>query len=441
MTALPPRRARVATRLRLVGPALPALAAELVELLHPGPGEGFVGPHRRIEGGLLTADGCLLVLPGLLGAAPEGDDLLLASRAPGGVALWRWREGHLQALRTVECSGLHLGGQWLLAWRGSVAWGEQVADGAPIPLPLAAREARAWPWPRGAGATWVDGQALIELASPGRGAPRVLGVADQRLARPRVGPDGACVVEGTTRAWVHAPGGGLAPCELEGVLGEVAFSPDGTQALVEVEEGVQRVDLRTGALHEGRADGRPAGFGWWVDPAGDRHRWRVEEGAQRLPGPGIRLGGCLHGPGGLAWDLRTAAPRGEARTAGADLACRLDPRQGWPGDLLLVEDGEVLLDDGGRRRRLHSLPEGEAPLSLQVEGDLAHVATSGGLAAGGPAPASWSWRPGAAPPLPSPDAPDPGLPALGLPLDGSLVAPDGSTWAWQDDGPLVRIRR
>jgi len=445
------------------------------ELLHPGPGEGFIGGHRRVEGGLLTEDGALLVLPGLLDAVVRPDGLWLANRQRDGVALWCWAEGALRLRRELSCSGLHLGAQWLCAWKGEQAWAEDLAEGTPVRLPMGALEARARPWSVGAGASWCLGRSLVEQAAGG--SARVVGTADGPLRGLVVGPEGAAVAEAADGAWGRAPGGPLRRLALALPLGEVAFSPDGRHALVEGPEGTARVGLHDGLVAGMRQDARPAGWGRWVDPSGAVHPWRRTEGEERLPGPGLVLDGQLHGPGGLAWDLGTGRPTGTAWTAGADLALAT------PAGVLLVEEGELLLrtdEDVDEDVELLRLPEDETALELRQIGALVVLRCTGGVAWGPPGEGAWQWRPlplpadrggpllrldedgsvlvpgaeqarrlpgfrrATLPPLPSPPvfAPTPALAlglALGLPLDGSCVAPDGRIWAWQDDGLLLRL--
>ncbi|NOY27305.1 MAG: hypothetical protein GXP62_15665 [Oligoflexia bacterium] len=461
-------RARVPTRLRVVANPGPVSA----ELLHPGPAEAFIGPHRQIEGGILTADGALLVLPELRAAVPDSRTLWIARRAAlqAGVDLLRWDGAELALLRTIPCSDLKLGPELLVAWRGTRAWAEGSCDGSAAHLPLGALYAHARPWSSGAGASWVLGPALVQQTREGR--PRVVGVANQPLHWLSIGPRGAALVAGHDRAWTHAPGQGLAPCSLERDLagiedpGQVAFSATGEQALVETDDGVALVDLVSGVVREQRLDGRPAGFGWWVDPIGERHRWQQSRGADWLPGPGVLIKGLLHGPGGMAWDLRTGQAAGPAATAGADLAAS------WDGGLVMVEGSEVRVGTASRTRSCFMIDVDDTALAVAAAGQLAAVRTSRGVAWGDRQPGSWHFLSAPLPPpgqallgsidgllcattpagtlrlhdqtlspqdLVCPD-PDPLVRALGLPIDGSVLGADGSTWAWQDDGPLWRLR-
>lgn len=445
-----------------------------VELLHPGPGLGFVGPHRRIPGGFLTQTGQVLCLPGLVASRQAGDQLLLAWRtAPGQVQLARWDGAALSLGRRVDASGVHLGGSWLSRWRGSDARVENRLDGAPVAVPMGGR--RGVPWPQEAGLVWSDGRAL--LRQQGQQAPRVAGVLDGRIRGFVVGPGGAVIA--WTRDTVHGlpPGNGPLQLAVEGPVEGVAFSPDGRQALVEEAHGVVLVDLATGEVADFREEAGVAGWGFVVDVSGRRLPFQQEPDEPAwLPGPGLVIDDLLHGPGGQAWELATGRVIAPALCSGADLAVPMGPA------VLVVEAGRLALRlPDGAEALIHQLDEDDDALELLAagtddepvamlrsvqgihhgglqpdswrhetlllpdDGPLLAVTTDGGILAPSPegdrllTPAG-RLRTSTAPPAlaPQPPLPSP-LAALGLPFDGHVRAPDGRLWAWQEDGLLLRL--
>jgi len=446
-----------------------------LDLLHPGPGLSFVGPHRRIPGGFLTAEGHLLRLDGVRAATWTDAGLLLAWRiGPRRLQLAVWTGEELQIERQMEANGVRLGLRWLSAWNGGTARVEVRTSGRPVRVPLGLRGGHCLP--DAPGLIHAEGRALLRV--DGAGATTVAGVVGGAIKGLFVGPRGSAIGWSTAGAFSLSTSRGPRPLALDGPLLAASFSADGTEALVEDAEGVFRVDLSDGSLVGFQPDLRVAGWPRLADLAGGLHDWS-DDGPDlaALPGPGVVVGDRLHGPGGLCWDLRTAEAVDIGLTAGVDLAVALDADA-----VVLVDDQDVLLrTEAGGERALTRLDDDDTPLELLVgrgpAGPFAVLRSSRGVSWGGATASSWRHHDlllptggpllsptvdggilapsaegdilvqGRVPPRPAPPspalAPGPGSAApallLGLPLDGHTRAPDGRIWAWQDDGVLVRL--
>ncbi|MCB9778100.1 MAG: hypothetical protein H6742_06020 [Alphaproteobacteria bacterium] len=409
----------------LGGAALPP-----VELLHSGPTLAAPSPELRVvEGGLLRVgrDPLLVPRPGSLRVAVGPRGALLAHTLDTGTRLEWLRGDTIAHVRDLPGAVLALGSD-VVIWSGGGAVHVETADGRAWPVPEGARVRNACPAPWGL--CWTEGRTLFRWR-PDRGAS-VAATLPAATGRLWTGPGGMVLADTRKGAVLCVPGQG--PVPVEGLSGRITAADLSVDVVIEDEDGVALIE--DGEVIDRRESGRVGCEGRWLDEAGDLRAWDEEDDVP-APGAAVVFQGALHGPGGLAWDLDDGQPVGVALSSGAELALG-----GSELGVLVLEDDELCMvipptdaaPDGSRLLQAR-VPDGALPLALELHAGRWVLQTDQGafredLHRG---LVRCDLPPREPPPLPALAA------ALPLSLDGAHAAPDGSLWAWQELGLLLRI--
>jgi len=244
-------------------------------------------------------------------------------------------------------------------------------SGAPVPLPDSAVAARVvTPLADGDGVAWADDEVLYRSVKSDAVQVGELPGPVRHLAS---GPGGALIACQTSgRTWALGRG---APVALEeDILPATArFSPDGTQALVDIGDGVGLMDLRTGACLKRWPGCVSAGFLGGRPVLLNEARGAVVYGNGEVVLSGFTAAGArydaptLYGPGGAAWLLSS----GEASWPIGTLDGSITAVQTHMGEqvLSLSERSAVVYDDEGdvvSRWRIPLFPDSREEQTLSI---------------------------------------------------------------------------